>query len=358
MASWRTAFRRTEAAGLLAHPAPPRMLLPTASTPAPAGSATPRHVTPLIVTPTEAGLPPGRRPRSRAGTLLVAARPRQWIKNLLVFAAPATAGALSRPAEVGRAGGAAVILILASAGVYLINDVVDAPADRAHPDKRSRPVASGELPVPAALAAGSVALVLAFGASAILAGPALLAIVASYATISISYSLWLKQVPVIELGCVFSGFLLRAVAGGAAAGVALSPWFIIVTSAAALLVVAGKRTAEKNALSGAAAAHRPVLAHYPPEFLFAVRLIAASAAVMSYALWAFERATHAGSGHPGVSHVVFLLSILPFVMAILVVELAVDTGEGGAPEDLALGNHTLQILGLLCVTLVAIGVYA
>jgi decaprenyl-phosphate phosphoribosyltransferase len=322
-----------------------------------AGSATVRPVTPQPVTSTETGPPPGRSPRSLVVALLVAARPRQWIKNLLVFAAPATAGALSRPGEAGRAAAAAAILIVASAGVYLINDVVDAPADRVHPDKRSRPVASGELPAPAALAAGGAALALAFTASAVLAGPLLLAIVASYATISISYSLWLKQVPVIELGCVFSGFLLRAVAGGAATGVALSPWFVIVTSAAALLVVAGKRTAEQNALSGAAAAHRPVLARYPPEFLFAVRLIAASVAVTSYALWAFERAAHIGLSRPEAGHIVFLLSILPFVLGVLVVEFAVESGEGSAPEDLALGNRTLQVLGLLCVTLVAVGVY-
>jgi decaprenyl-phosphate phosphoribosyltransferase len=97
---------------------------------------------------------------------------------------------------------------------------------------------------------GGAALMLALTASAILADPALLAIVTAYAVISISYSLWLKQVPVIALGCVVSGFLLRAVAGGVAAGVVLSEWFIIVTSAAALLVVAGKRTAERMPCPG------------------------------------------------------------------------------------------------------------
>lgn len=314
------------------------------------------HVAEERGTPARAG-PPGRPPRSLAAALLMAARPRQWIKNLLVFAAPALAGAMSRPAEIGRAGAAAAIMVVASAGVYLINDVVDAPADRVHPDKGSRPVASGELPVPAALAVGGAALMLALTASAILAGPALLAIVTAYAVISISYSLWLKQVPVIELGCVVSGFLIRAVAGGVAAGVVLSEWFIIVTSAAALLVVAGKRTAEKDALSGAAASHRPVLARYPATFLFAVRLIAASVAVTSYALWAFGRAAHAGLGHPATGHIAFQLSILPFVLGVLVVELAIDCGDGSAPEDLALGNRTLQFLGLLCVALVAVGVY-
>lgn len=100
------------------------------------------HVAEERGTPARAG-PPGRPPRSLAAALLMAARPRQWIKNLLVFAAPALAGAMSRPAEIGRAGAAAAIMVVASAGVYLINDVVDASADRVHPDKgsgRSRPV--------------------------------------------------------------------------------------------------------------------------------------------------------------------------------------------------------------------------
>jgi hypothetical protein len=133
MAIWRAASRRTEAAGLVARPAPPQRAAPA-----------------------NAGLLPGPTARSRAGTLIVAARPRQWIKNLLVFAAPTTAGALSRPAEVGRAAAAAAILVVASAGVYLINDVVDAPADRAHPlapyaqRHVDRAVIAGDLPIPQA----------------------------------------------------------------------------------------------------------------------------------------------------------------------------------------------------------------
>ena len=112
--------------------------------------------------------------------LLAATRPRQWIKNLLVFAAPMAAGVLSRPADLGRAGAAAVIFVVASAGVYLINDVMDAPADRLHPVKRGRPVASGELPAKVAATAGIAALTLALTASAVLAGAALVIVTAAY----------------------------------------------------------------------------------------------------------------------------------------------------------------------------------
>jgi decaprenyl-phosphate phosphoribosyltransferase len=287
--------------------------------------------------------------------LLAATRPRQWIKNLLVFAAPMAAGVLSRPVDMGRAGAAAVILLVASAGVYLINDVMDAPADRFHPVKRRRPVASGELPATVAATAGSAALTLALTASAVLAGSALAIVTAAYITISVTYSLWLKRQAVIDLACVSSGFVLRAVAGGVATGVAVSPWFILVTSAAALLVVAGKRTAEQGALSAAARSHRPVLAHYPAAFLLAVRIIAGSVAIISYALWAFGRSTDVGIHHS--DEVAFQLSILPFVLGLLLVELTVEDGGGMAPEEMALSNRTLQVLGLVCVTLIAVGVY-
>ena len=286
--------------------------------------------------------------------LLAATRPRQWIKNLLVFAAPMAAGVLSRPADLGRAGAAAVILVVASAGVYLINDVMDAPADRLHPVKRGRPVASGELPAKVAATAGIAALTLALTASAVLAGAALVIVTAAYITISVCYSLWLKRQAVIELACVSSGFVLRAVAGGVAVRVEVSPWFILVTSAAALLVVAGKRTAEQGTLS-AAASHRPVLDLYPAAFLLAVRIIAGSVAIISYALWAFERSAHIGAQY--ADDVVFQLSILPFVMGLLLVELTVEDGGGTAPEEMALSNRTLQVLGLVCVTLIAVGVY-
>ena len=288
--------------------------------------------------------------------LLVAARPRQWIKNLLVFAAPLAAGVLSQPGALGRTAVAAATLATASAGVYLINDVIDAPADRLHPVKRRRPVASGDLPAPIAAVAGIAAIALALAASVVLAGVALTVIVGAYATVSISYCLWLKGQAVIEMACVSSGFVLRAVAGGAAVGVVVSPWFILVTSATAVLIVAGKRTAEQGTLSKAAPSHRSVLGRYPATFLLTVRVTAGAVAIISYALWAFERSVY--SSIHTTYDIMFQLSILPFVIGILLVELAVESGGGAAPEEMVLGNRALQLLGLACVTLIAVGIYA
>ncbi|HUZ22101.1 MAG TPA: decaprenyl-phosphate phosphoribosyltransferase [Acidimicrobiales bacterium] len=312
-----------------------------------------------IETPARAAGDPGPSParRSTPRLLLDASRPRQWIKNALVFAAPGAAGLLSHPSVLGRTAVAAGIFLVASTGTYLVNDTVDAAADRVHPEKRSRPVASGALSPRLALAVGGVLLALAVTGAGLFAGKALLAVVAAYAVVSVGYSLYLKHVPVIELACVSSGFVLRAVAGGAAVHIPISPWFAIVTSACALLVVTGKRSAELTTLSGNGASHRRVLAYYPASFLRSVRVLAATVAVMSYALWAFDRAAHLDSGRGDIDDIVFRLSILPFVLGVLSVELSIESGHGGAPEELALRNRGLQVLGLACVVLVAVGIY-
>jgi decaprenyl-phosphate phosphoribosyltransferase len=287
--------------------------------------------------------------------LLQAARPRQWVKNLLVLAAPAAAGVLTHLHGALVASSAVAVFCLASASVYLVNDALDAPSDRRHPAKRNRPVASGLVSAKLAAACGAGGLGLAAASAWLLAGPKLGIVVALYATISITYSLRLKREPVVEMACVCSGFVLRAIAGGVATGVPLSDWFLIVASFGALFVVAGKRSAELALPGEGGAAHRPVLASYPGPFLRALRLLGASVATTAYCLWGFERAGQLGRGHHPIW---FELSIVPFVLALLVVELRFETGRGAAPEDLALGDRTLQILGLLWVALFVAGVYA
>ena len=289
--------------------------------------------------------------------LLTATRPRQWIKNLLVFSAPGAAGLLGRPAVVGRTAAAAGIFLIASAGTYLVNDAIDAPSDRRHPEKRRRPIASGELSAGLAIGVGSSLLVLSIVAASFLAGLALAAVLGAYVVTSVTYTIWLKRVAVVELACVSAGFVLRAVAGGVAVHVPISPWFAIVTSAAALLVVAGKRSAEIDVLGRAGASHRQVLDHYSTSYLRSVRMIAASVAIISFCLWAFARAAHIDPGRADADNVLFELSIVPFVLGILSVELAIETGDGGAPEELVLHNRVIQALGVACLALVAVGIY-
>jgi decaprenyl-phosphate phosphoribosyltransferase len=289
----------------------------------------------------------------RLSGLLRIARPRQWIKNLLVFAAPGAAGVLTHGHSALRATAAFGIFCLAASGTYFLNDTFDLAADRHHPVKRMRPIASGEVTVPMAISIGLALMAAGIGLAWALAGGRFALVIAVYTAVSTSYSLRLKHEPVIDLACVSAGFVLRAIAGGVATGVPLSNWFIIVSSFGSLLVVTGKRSAEQAELG---AAHRPILDAYPPQFLRSVRLLSAAVAVTAYCLWAFERSVQAA---PHAHHPIwFQLSIVPFVLAILHVELRFERGMGAAPEELALRDRVLQVLAVVWVVLFAVGVYA
>jgi decaprenyl-phosphate phosphoribosyltransferase len=296
--------------------------------------------------------------RSRATALLRATRPRQWTKNLLVAAAPTAAGSITRPSVIAHSAVAFVVFVAASAATYLINDVVDRHNDRLHPVKRNRPVASGQLPVKLALwAAGALATV-ALVTAALVFGSALVVVIGAYLVLSGGYSLVLKRVPLVELVCVAAGFALRAVAGGAVAHVAISPWFLMVASFGSLLVVAGKRSVELFVMDGEGGRHRSALAAYPAAFLRSVRMLAMSVTVTTYCLWAFERAGRLGPVDRAEDIVWFELSIIPFVLAVLLVELAIEQGRGGEPEELALNDRGLQVLGLAWIALLVCGIYA
>jgi decaprenyl-phosphate phosphoribosyltransferase len=288
--------------------------------------------------------------------LLRAARPRQWVKNLLVFAAPAAAGDLGHRWILGRAAGAAAVFCLASIGAYLVNDAADVVADSLHPIKRRRPVAAGEVPPRLATTTGAVLLAVSVALAAVLAGRALAIVMACYAVVNLAYTFWLKRVPVVELGCVSAGFVLRAVAGGAATGVPLSVWFVTVACFGSLLVTAGKRTGEIHELGEDGAGHRPALGSYPLSFLRSVRIMASTVLVTTYCLWAFDRSARP----PARPHAMlwYELSIVPVVLAVLYLEFVFESGRGAAPEELALGDRTLQVLGITWIGLLAVGIYA
>ncbi len=290
------------------------------------------------------------RARRTARAVARGARPKQWMKNVLVFAAPGAAGVLGRGPVLARTMLSFAALCLVASATYLLNDVVDAETDRLHARKRFRPVASGELSPRAAMVA-AVAMAgagLGIGAAA---GPALLGVLGAYAALSVSYSLWLKRVAVVEMGVVASGFIVRAVAGSVVASVHLSQWFLILTSFASLLVVAGKRFAEFRAGGAEAGATRTTLVPYTVEFLRFVWMTGAAVAITAYCLWAFSR-PQADLDFPWGK-----LSIVPFVLALLRYGLLLETGHGESPEDVLLGDRALQVLGLLWLLLFMCGVY-
>jgi decaprenyl-phosphate phosphoribosyltransferase len=292
---------------------------------------------------------------STAGLIARGMRPRQWIKNLLVFMAPAAAGVLGEWHTTVRVVGAFVVFCVVASGTYLVNDVIDADSDRHHPVKRRRPVASGALRPRTAIGAGASLIAIAI-AGALFIGPwGLAVVIGSYAALSIAYSLRLKREPVVELAVVASCFVLRAVAGGVVAHVPLSNWFVVFTSFAALFVVTGKRCAEHARLGQDRGEHRQVLDEYTQSFLKSTLTISATVTVASYCLWAFERTgllAHAGN------EVVWIeLTVIPLVLAVLHIFRLLDAGKGGEPEQLALHDHVLQSYGLLWLLLMGIGLY-
>jgi decaprenyl-phosphate phosphoribosyltransferase len=278
------------------------------------------------------------------------ARPKQWTKNVLVFAAPAAAGVLDQRDALLQTLVAFIGFCLAASGTYFLNDANDAEADRLHPTKRLRPIAAGDLDARTARIIAVVLIVLALAVTAPINDFKLSGVVLGYVLVTISYTVWLKYEPVIDLAAVASGFVFRAIAGGVATGVALSDWFLIVAGAGSLFIVTGKRHAEQVELGSDSLEHRRTLGEYSTAFLGYVRAVASGVMITAYCLWAFENAAHTGD------ETWFRLSIVPFVIAVLRYALVVDQGGGGAPEEVVLSDRVLQLVGLVWLITFALGV--
>jgi decaprenyl-phosphate phosphoribosyltransferase len=289
--------------------------------------------------------------------IISAVRPRQWVKNLLVLAAPAAAGVLTHHVVITHTAVAFGAFCLAASGVYLINDVKDVTADRLHPAKKSRAIAAGELPASWAVAlgvlllAGSGALSQADGVNLGLG-----VIMGIYVVNSILYSLFVKRIAVVELGSVAAGFLLRALAGAAASHLFVSSWFLVVVSFGALFIVVGKRTAEVHRLGERAVEHRAVLSNYSESFLNSALTLTAGVTATGYCLWAFDR-TPTGLSVARHELLPIRLSVVPVVLAILHVLRLLESGGGGAPEELVFEDRLLQVLGIVWAVCMGFGVY-
>ena len=220
-------------------------------------------------------------------------RPRQWSKNLLLFAGVLFSRQIGQPALLSRAVAGFVAFSLLSSAVYVLNDIVDAPADRLHPRKRQRPIASGALPVPVALA-GLIPLLAVVAVLANWLGAQFMAVLGVYLAQNLAYSVALKRYLLIDVFVIAIGFVLRAIAGVAllvpvAPDTVLSPWLLVCTFFGALFLGLGKRRRE---LAGDSAARaRAVLERYTPELLDSLLTVSAAASLMSYALYTIWPAT-------------------------------------------------------------------
>ncbi|MBJ8346251.1 decaprenyl-phosphate phosphoribosyltransferase [Antrihabitans sp. YC2-6] len=288
-------------------------------------------------------------PKTLAGGIVKAIRPRQWVKNVLVLAAPLAAGSANEVEVLGPVGIAFVAFCLAASGIYLVNDAMDVEADRAHPTKRFRPIAAGVLPVNLAFALSVVFLVGSIALS-FTANWHLAVVMAVYIGVQLAYCFGLKHQPVLDICIVSSGFLLRAIAGGAAADIPLSKWFLLIMAFGSLFMAAGKRYAELQLALGTGAKIRKSLEYYTPTYLRFVWTLSATAVVICYGLWAFEQDAEKGSNW-------YAISMVPFTVAILRYAVDVDGGEAGEPEEIALGDRVLQFLAVAWIGVVGVAVY-
>jgi decaprenyl-phosphate phosphoribosyltransferase len=290
--------------------------------------------------------------------LVEACRPRQWTKNLLVFAAPLFAFRFEADVWL-PAGGALVAFCLISSAIYLLNDCLDVAADRAHPSKRNRPIAAGLVSVPAALTTAAVLAVVSLSFAAWVAPP-LAGVVLLYGLIQVGYCLQLKRMPLLDLFCIASGFLLRAIAGAVAALLPPSPWFLLTVGLLALFLAIEKRKAELRVAQDRGVITRKVLERYSLPLLLRLESTVATSAFISYALWA------AGPALRGAPTSWMLLTV-PFVLVgIFRYQLLSDPEEAERrqqwaperssekPEEILLGDRgiKLTLVGWLMTTAV------
>ena len=295
-----------------------------------------------------------QRPRAAvpAGDRVVAgivrtARPRQWLKNTLVLAAPAAAGAFGDLDVLAKVLLAFVVFSLAASGTYFVNDAQDAAADARHPVKRHRPVAAGIVPVALARRIGVALMTLALALGLAAGGPALALVALTYLALTLAYTFRLKQEPVLDIATIAVGFVLRAVAGGIATGIPLTEWFLIVVSFGALFLATGKRLAEASSL-GTETDTRASLAAYSVPYLRHVAFASATMMILAYCAWVIRQI---------MPSVALTVSILPLVLAVLRYALLLEHGEGEAAEEVALTDRPLQVLGLAWACLFTLGVY-
>lgn len=284
-----------------------------------------------------------------AKALLIGVRPRQWYKNLIIYLAffftinEAWQLRVDFNAALSMFGEITLAFILFSAltgAVYLMNDIFDAERDRLHPQKRNRPVASGQLPIPAAwMSAAALAIIGIGGAFAL--ETAFGVISGVYAIINIAYSLFLKHIALVDVFTISGGMVLRAVAGAAILQVPISPWLYICTALAALLLALVKRRSQLINAKKDAANQREALSQYTDASLRQLIMITATASIIAYSLYTFT-ADNLPENNA-------MMLTIPFVVfglfrCILLIN---KSSEGENPEELLTGDPTLALTLIL-----------
>ena len=276
--------------------------------------------------------------RSAAATPLRAIiqelRPKQWLKNgLLFFGLVYALELFNIPLVMRAAAGFVAFCCLSSAG-YVLNDLRDAELDRQHPTKRFRPLAAGLLPTAGALAIGATLTALGFAIAAAIGLP-FVGVCVGYVAVTASYSLWWKHVVLLDIFSIAAGFVIRAIAGAVVIDVPISPWLYLCTLLGSLVIALGKRRSEVSEASGALPAARPTLEHYPIGFLDLLIVMAATASVMAYSLYTFFAENMPRNHSMMLTIPVVLYGVFRYLYLVQV------RGLGESPEELLLRDSSL-----------------
>ena len=273
--------------------------------------------------------------------LLKTMRPRQWSKNVFIFAALVFDKQVLNPVAFLRTLAGFVLFCFISSSVYIFNDLADVEADRQHPEKKNRPIASGKLSVGAAWVAGITLVLFTLGAAYFLAR-GFEAVLIIYFLLNIAYSKWLKHIPIIDVLVLAACFVLRVHAGVTLIQVErFSPWLYVVMTLLSLFLGFGKRRAELALLAHGAGSHRKVLEGYTLPLLDQYIMIVSSTTIVAYSLYTFSA--------PNVPKNDSMMLTIPFVIYTLFryLYLIEVKHAGGEPEEILLSDRPFQVAMIL-----------
>jgi len=270
-------------------------------------------------------------------------RPTQWLKNLMLYFPSILGGEMLQPGVFAKGFMPFVSFCFASSSAYVLNDILDRERDKSHPRKSKRPLPAGRVSFVAALILYFL-LLLAAIFLALKVSPLFVTILFAYLLVSVSYSFYLKHLPIVDLFCVSAGFLFRLQAGGEALGVEITAWLFLSVFLLSIFLSTGKRLYEKNALGENAVSHRKTLESYPPGFLDGTMYMTGGAVLVTYTLYVIE-------------HHVLIYTVPLCCFGLLRYMMRVKSGLGGDPTESLLKDVPLFVVGLLWALMVGWGIY-
>lgn len=271
-------------------------------------------------------------------------RPRHWLKNLMLFFPPFFGGVLLAPATIRQGFWPFVAFCLGASAVYVCNDLLDADRDARHPDKQNRPLPAGLITKSRAAALGCSLAAAGLGTAATISWQFALFLLA-YQLLMTAYSLWLKQVAVLDVFCIATGFLIRLEAGGIVFGIPVSRWLFLTVFLLALFLAIGKRLAEQRGLAAQAEQHRPILARYPPGFLEGGMFMTGAAVLVTYSIYVID-----------TQYLVYTVPLCCF--ALLKYLYRVWLGQNGNPVDTLIHDPVILLCSLLWLAAIVMSIYA